>query len=226
MKFNRTKLIAGFLSILVFSTEHVSACYDPSTQRWLNRDPIAERGGINLYAFTFNNPVSFVDVFGNDPACSAYTGMGMGMTAEQLTDFSKTGAPAAAVIGLYTVALIASEGGVLPVTGGVLGRILGWLGLGGAAAESPPGQQATQRTPQLINRLLQELRGLEQALWEDRAAVDNARNLIAKYRNMGIEPNPHGLINDLKSFEEAVAAKEKAIQAVNGQLHNLGCQGY
>ncbi len=30
--------------------------YDPNNQRWLNRDPIEERGGYNLYAFVDNNP--------------------------------------------------------------------------------------------------------------------------------------------------------------------------
>src|SRR5207249_11803613 len=31
--------------------------YDPSMQRWLNRDPILEYGGINLYGFVSNDPV-------------------------------------------------------------------------------------------------------------------------------------------------------------------------
>ncbi|MDB6065172.1 MAG: type secretion protein Rhs, partial [Pedosphaera sp.] len=35
--------------------------YDPNLQRWLNRDPIEEAGGIDLYRFTLNNPLSYVD---------------------------------------------------------------------------------------------------------------------------------------------------------------------
>ena len=35
--------------------------YDPSSQRWLNRDPISERGGQNLYAFIENRPQSLMD---------------------------------------------------------------------------------------------------------------------------------------------------------------------
>jgi len=35
--------------------------YDPESQRWLNRDPIEERGGINLYGFVANNPVNWID---------------------------------------------------------------------------------------------------------------------------------------------------------------------
>jgi RHS repeat-associated protein len=38
--------------------------YDSNLQRWLNRDPIGEDGGINLYAFVANNPVIWVDRWG------------------------------------------------------------------------------------------------------------------------------------------------------------------
>ena len=38
--------------------------YDPGAGRWLNRDPIGERGGLNLYGMVGNNPVSRVDVLG------------------------------------------------------------------------------------------------------------------------------------------------------------------
>jgi hypothetical protein len=31
---------------------------------WLNRDPIGERGGINLYANVFNNPIDMYDPYG------------------------------------------------------------------------------------------------------------------------------------------------------------------
>jgi RHS repeat-associated protein len=38
--------------------------YAPSIERWLNRDPISEAGGLNLYGFVQNNPVNFVDSYG------------------------------------------------------------------------------------------------------------------------------------------------------------------
>jgi RHS repeat-associated protein len=38
--------------------------YDPNLQRWLNRDPIGEAGGINLYQAMRNNPLRWVDPFG------------------------------------------------------------------------------------------------------------------------------------------------------------------
>jgi RHS repeat-associated protein len=38
--------------------------YDPVTGRWLSRDPIEERGGINLYGFVGNNSISTTDYLG------------------------------------------------------------------------------------------------------------------------------------------------------------------
>ena len=38
--------------------------YDPETGRWLSRDPIEERGGLNLYGFVGNDGVNWVDILG------------------------------------------------------------------------------------------------------------------------------------------------------------------
>jgi RHS repeat-associated protein len=43
--------------------------YDPNLQRWPNRDPIQEMGGVNLYKFVLNRPISLTDKFGLS-ACS------------------------------------------------------------------------------------------------------------------------------------------------------------
>jgi uncharacterized protein RhaS with RHS repeats len=40
------------------------AYYDPGTQRWLNRDPIGESGGINQFSLSGNEPADQVDPFG------------------------------------------------------------------------------------------------------------------------------------------------------------------
>src|SRR5574344_728805 len=38
--------------------------YSPALGRWLSRDPIEERGGLNLYGFVGNDPVNKWDVLG------------------------------------------------------------------------------------------------------------------------------------------------------------------
>jgi RHS repeat-associated protein len=38
--------------------------YDPSTGRWLSRDPIGENGGENVSAFLNNNPINYSDALG------------------------------------------------------------------------------------------------------------------------------------------------------------------
>src|ERR1700730_1653619 len=41
--------------------------YNPSIGRWLSRDPLGEKGGLNLYAYVGNDPVNRVDPFGLFP---------------------------------------------------------------------------------------------------------------------------------------------------------------
>ncbi|NLH72868.1 MAG: RHS repeat-associated core domain-containing protein [Verrucomicrobia bacterium] len=38
--------------------------YDPYLQRWLNRDPVGELGGVNMYTTVFNCPLGWADRFG------------------------------------------------------------------------------------------------------------------------------------------------------------------
>lgn len=39
---------------------------DPVEGRWLNREPIGERGGVNLYGMAGNDPVNRWDLLGLD----------------------------------------------------------------------------------------------------------------------------------------------------------------
>ena len=42
-------------------------CYEPTMQRWLNRDPIQEWGGWHLYRYAVNAPLHWSDPLGLDP---------------------------------------------------------------------------------------------------------------------------------------------------------------
>ncbi len=38
--------------------------YDPNTAKWLSRDPIEERGGVNIYGYVRNDPLNLTDELG------------------------------------------------------------------------------------------------------------------------------------------------------------------
>ena len=45
--------------------------YDPTTGRYLEADPIGQRGGINVFLYAENNPVRYTDPLGLCPGCFA-----------------------------------------------------------------------------------------------------------------------------------------------------------
>lgn len=62
-----------FACVMLFGAREAQAFYNPSTGRWLSRDPIGEQGGRNLYGFVRNDPVQFVDTDGRQlspPLCN------------------------------------------------------------------------------------------------------------------------------------------------------------
>jgi len=46
--------------------------YSPTLQRWLNRDPLGEEGGLNLYGFVENDPVNGFDPLGMEGFWSTF----------------------------------------------------------------------------------------------------------------------------------------------------------
>ena len=72
MKTKMKALFGWVLLLALFSAPRLaSAYYDPGVQRWINRDPIHERGGVNLYTALGNAPSNAVDEDG-----LVYTGSG------------------------------------------------------------------------------------------------------------------------------------------------------
>ena len=65
MKDRKTFSLITFLVTLLACVDLAQAYYNPEAGRWLNRDPIEERGGVNLYGFVGNDPAQGVDLLGN-----------------------------------------------------------------------------------------------------------------------------------------------------------------
>jgi RHS repeat-associated protein len=102
--------------------------YDANLQRWVNRDPISEKGGANLYAYVRNDPINGRDVLGLDPIVTPPVGgpylnspASLGGTAGAATETASVGTGAGlltATIGTGTGLLIIG-GAALPATAAV-----------------------------------------------------------------------------------------------------------
>ena len=64
MNLRRFILLSLLIALHVGGIEQASAFYNPSTGRWLSKDPIEERGGANLYAMVSNDPLNKTDALG------------------------------------------------------------------------------------------------------------------------------------------------------------------
>lgn len=72
----RSQLSGSFSSDLAFTGHYFHGpsqlyltpyrAYDPDTARWLSKDPLGERGGLNLYGYGFNEPINSIDMNGLD----------------------------------------------------------------------------------------------------------------------------------------------------------------
>jgi RHS repeat-associated protein len=75
--------------------------YDPTSARWISRDPIHEKGGINLYAYVAGNPINHVDQYGLCPPIDWSAVLAFGVVA---------------LVGVVAiVAIVATDGAAAPV---------------------------------------------------------------------------------------------------------------
>ena len=92
--------------------------YDPGAGRWLNRDPIGETGGLNLYGFAAGDPANLMDVDGQivPVLLAAWAAAEIGMTIYDAIDTYNTmtdpctGAEMKALAGTLFIAGLAGPG--------------------------------------------------------------------------------------------------------------------
>ena len=78
--------------------------YDPAHARWLNRDPIGEAGGVNLYGYVGGNPASLIDPLG----LMCWSDFSAGEAGESDANFALSKNPTlAAVAALAPLAVLA-----------------------------------------------------------------------------------------------------------------------
>lgn len=122
--------------------------YQPNLQRWLNRDPIGEFGGINLYNYVGNDPINHIDALGLQVLANPYN-------AEAFSPGSTflSGHPDDVSVGQYLSLMGVGIGGAALAATGIgltADYTLAALGLGGAFAETPEGQAEMAEAEQML----------------------------------------------------------------------------
>ena len=121
--------------------------YDPNLQRWLNRDPIQEWGGLNLYEFVLNAPLEQQDPDGQCPPAAAGTVIGTGAESLGLGGAATLLGPPAAFAGGVAGGLWLDNHTPIGDIGYAIGN---WwtpqIGAGGPGRGNP-GERGIQREP-------------------------------------------------------------------------------
>jgi RHS repeat-associated protein len=59
-----TQYLLSAIGLWLLSQQCGQCFYEPGVQRWINRDPIQESGGNNLFRFVLNEPMEHLDALG------------------------------------------------------------------------------------------------------------------------------------------------------------------
>jgi uncharacterized protein RhaS with RHS repeats len=200
--------------------------YDPGLQRWINRDPIGELGGLNLYIFVLNDALSLYDpdgrqwgtvaadyyqgkaqhMMGSDSTCAVFAGLMLHGWA----DMFRLGEGAA--VGDYASDLGRAGAVVLAATGPKGGPVksVKTTVRGGESAAAATGRQAHR---ELAERVAQK------PGWRSEPRLIGADGKVYKPDVV----TPHGRILELKpNTPSGRAAGACQIRKYEEQLGMLG----
>ncbi len=115
--------------------------YAPNLQRWVNQDPIKERGGLNLFQFVGNRPIGSIDFYGNELHATGASGLLIPGPLEYLR-----GDTTAEMLGASAYNTLPLAGNAVAQVAGTAGNFLGAIGsifnaVVGSMVEDLGGQQ-------------------------------------------------------------------------------------
>jgi RHS repeat-associated protein len=188
--------------------------YEPNLQRWINRDPIGERGCVNLQEFVGNNPINYVDL------------LGLFVTADN--PIVNPNGPWAWQVGynippppiqdqLTTYAVFAALAGAAYASHALLGS------LGLVATQSPQSQNVVQSAAQKCAGLAQQGQGIlqkEKQLFD--ALNQAAANVLKVQQQIDLAKNATQYASAQEQAAAAQKAYEEALQAWASFMNQLG----
>ncbi len=182
--------------------------YDAGLQRWLNPDPLGEAGGINLYGFVRNDPLSFVDPYGEDFHVVGASGMQMPGPLGFLTGDTALETVAA---GAYN--LLPQTGNMVANVGrGAVEAVAGLLGFADFASEQTGATRVLGRSPsqalEAINpTLLSELQLLKWPKTAKPCAAKTATELTGEIHH-GISKTVHRALEQHPNLKDLYKARD------------------
>ena len=172
--------------------------YDPGAGRWLNRDPIGEAGGVNLYGMVGNDAVNKWDLLGMIDSLS--------MSIPQMAASGMTAAEIAEITGITLSAAIAAEAAA-------------------RAAQKVKDFARNARGSDPCEKAKDALRQAQKALENTRKAIEEHRQKAADSASTIDDPvkaaNPRYVEGLGRWYLKEIANMENEIKAVEGSLKAL-----